>query len=241
MNVDELSLWTRCRQGDETARQELILLYLPLATFWGKKISMIAGWADSQDLKQEGVFGLMRAVERFKPSREVEFKAFARRFIRGAIFESSEFTRDLARRQREIYSTIRRAEDDLTKTLRRNPTIEEVADKTGLTIKQIRNAIDAMGIASAGELPEPESGPASTLIETPEGERETKLLVALSQLNAREQEIIRLYYCEDFSHDEIAQKLGLTISNAIKIRQRAIKKLRKLLGGDGNGGHDDSK
>ena len=229
MNADELSLWTRCRQGEETARKELILLYLPLAMFWAKRISMIAGWANPEDLKQEGVIGLIKAIDRFDPSRGVEFKAFARSVIRGAICDSSEFTRDLARWQKENYRKIRRAEDELTKALQRIPTIEEVAEKTELTIQQILNAIDAVGVASAEELPDHEGAPASGKIETPQPERTIMLPQALSQLSAREQEIIRLYYWEDRSPEEIAQRLGLKVSNIIKIRQRAIKKLGKLL------------
>lgn len=233
MNADELSLWTRCRQGEEAARKELILLYLPLAIFWAKKISMIAGWANLEDLKQDGVIGLMKAIKRFDPSQGVKFKAFARGFIRGAIFDSSEFTRDLARRQKEIYLMTRRAEVELTKALQRNPTIQEVAERTELTIQQIQSAIDAMGVASAGELPDPEGAPASRMVETPHPERTIMLLEALSQLSAREQEIIRLYYWEDRSPEEIAQRLRLKVSNVIKIRQRAIKKLGKVLDVEG--------
>ncbi len=241
MNADELSLWARCRRGEDTARKELILLYLPLAIFWARKTSMIAGWANSEDLKQEGVIGLMKAIERFDPGQGVNFKFFARRFIRGAIFDSSEFTRDLARRQKEIYLMIRRAEVELTKALQRNPTIEEVAEKTELTFQQMQNAIDAVGVASAGGLPDFEGAPASRMVETPHPERTIMLLEALSHLSAREQEIIRLYYWEDQSPEEIAPKLGLTASNVTKIRQRAIKKLGKLLDGEGKGGHDEYK
>jgi RNA polymerase sigma factor (sigma-70 family) len=202
---------------------------------------MIAGWANAEDLAQIGVIGLMKAIERFDPGQGVNFKFFARRFIRGAIFDSSEFTRDLARRQKEIYLMIRRAEVELTKALQRNPTIEEVAEKTGLTIHQMQNAIDAVAVAGAGELPDHEGAPASGRIETPEPERSIMLLEALSHLSAREQEIIRLYYWEDQSPEEIAPKLGLTASNVTKIRQRATKKLGKLLDGEGKGGHDEYK
>jgi len=233
MNSDELSLWTRCSEGDETARNELIILYRPLAKFWAKKISMIAGWANSEDLMQDGVIGLMKAIERFDPSQGVKFNSFARRFVRGAIFDGSEFTRDLARRQKEIYRKIRRAEEELTKALQRIPTIEEVAEKTGLTIQQILNAIDAMGVAGAGELPDHEGAPASGTIETPQPERSIMLMEALSQLSEREQCIIDLFYWQDQSPQQIAQKLGLTASNVTKIRQRAIKKLGKLLDVDG--------
>jgi RNA polymerase sigma factor (sigma-70 family) len=232
MNAAELSLWMRCRQGEETARKELILSYLPLAKFWAKKISMIAGWANPEDLKQEGVIGLIKAIDRFDPSRGVEFRAFARSVIHGAICDSSEFTRDLARGQKENYRKLRRAEDELTKALQRIPTIEEVAEKTELTIQQIQNAIGAVGLASAEELPDHEGAPASGKIEAPQPERTIMLLQALSQLSAREQGIIRLYYWEDQSHEHIAQKLGLTVSNVIKIRQRAIKNLGKLLEGE---------
>ena len=241
MNAGELSLWTRCRQGEETARKDLILLYLPLAMFWAKKISMIAGWANAEDLKQDGVIGLIKAVERFDPIQGVEFRAFARSFIRGAIFDGSEFTRDLARRQKEIYLMIRRAEDELTKALLRNPTIKEVSEKTELTIQQILNAIDAMGVASAGELPDPEGAPAPRMVETPRLERTIMLMEALAKLSARDQEIIHLYSWEDRSPEEIAQRLGLKVGNVIKIRQRAIKTLGKLLDVERKGGDDEYK
>ncbi|MEK6406800.1 MAG: sigma-70 family RNA polymerase sigma factor [Acidobacteriota bacterium] len=241
MKPDELSLWARYRQGDERSREELILFYLPLAIVWAKRLSRIAGWANWEDLKQDGVIGLMKAIERFDPGRGVEFRCFARSYIRGAILDSSEFTRDLARRQEEIYRKIRRAEDELTKALQRNPTVEEVAEKTELTIEQIRNAIDAMGVAFAGELPDAEGAPASPRVLTPPPERAIMLLEALSHLSAREQEIIRLYYWEDQPHEEIAQSLGLKVSNVIKIRQRAIKRLGKVLDVEGKGRQDGDK
>jgi RNA polymerase sigma factor (sigma-70 family) len=239
MNSDEQNLWVRCREGDDVACKELVLFYLPLATYWAKRISRSAGWANPDDLKQEGVIGLIKAVRRFDPNRGVSFNAFARSFIRGAIFDSSEFTRDLARRQKEIYLTIRRAEVELSNALQRNPTIEEVAKKTELTTQQIRNALDAIGLASAGEIPDPESAALMRTVETPDPERTLALMEALSRLSARENEIIQLCYWKGMSPEETAQVMGLTVSNVIKIRQRANKKLRKLLDARERGGHDE--
>lgn len=245
MTEDERSLWERYCKADETAseeaRKELIMYYLPLAVVWARRVSRIAGWANPEDLKQDGVIGLMKAIERFDPSRGVKFKFFANPYIRGAIFDSSEFTRDLARRQEEIYRKMRLAEGELTKALQRNPTIEEVAERTELTIEQIQNAIDAMGVAFAGELPDAEVAPASRMVETPQPERAIMLLEALSYLSAREQETIRRYYWEDQPHEEIAQRLELTVSNVIKIRQRAIGKLRMRLDVKREGGHDEDR
>jgi len=245
MTEDERSLWESYCVADETAREtareNLILFYLPLAIVWAKRVSRIAGWANWEDLKQDGVIGLMNAIRRFDVSKGVKFKYFASPHIRGAIFDSSEFTRDLARRQEEIYRKIRRAEGVLTKALQRNPTIEEVAERTELTIEQIQNAIDAMGLAFAGELPDAEVAPARGVVETPRPERAIMLLEALSQLNAREQETIRRYYWEDQPHEEIAKRLALTVSNVIKIRQRAIGKLRKRLDVKWEGRHDEDR
>jgi RNA polymerase sigma factor (sigma-70 family) len=229
MNPDELSLWARYREGDQSSREELILFYLPLAIVWARRVSKIAGWANWEDLKQDGVVGLIKAIERFDPGRGVEFRYFARSYIRGAIFDSPELTRDLARRQEEVYRKVRRTEDELTKALQRNPTIEEVAEKSELTVEQICNAIDAVAVAFAEELPDAESAPPSPRGLTPQQDKAFMLLTAISYLSSREEKIIRLYYWEDKSHKEIAEIMGLSDSNVLKIRQRAILKLGKVL------------
>lgn len=236
MIEDGLDLWDR----HETARKELILFYLPLVDLLAKRIARSTG-TNWEDLRQDGTIGLIKAIGRFDPSQGVPFKAFAKPYIRGAIFDSHELTRDLARRQEEICRKIRRIEDDLTKALQRNPTIEEVAEKTELTIEQIQNAIDARGVAYAGEFPDAEDIQTSHLIEIPQPERTIFVLEALSHLSEREKEIICLYYWEDQPPEEIGQKFGLTASNVTKIRQRAIKKLRKRFDVQMKGDHDEDR
>lgn len=228
MIEEEVTLWERFGRRDEAAQRELILFYLPLVDVLAKRIarSIGAGW---QDLRQDGAIGLMKAIARFDPGQGVPFRVFAKNYIRGAIFDSSELTHNLARRQDEIYRKLRQAEHELTQSLQRNPTIEEVAEKAELTIDQIRNAIDARGLAFAGDLPDAEDMPGPGRFEVPRPERTICLLEALACLNAREQEIIRLYYWEDKSHEEIAREVGLAAGNVKKIRQRAIVKLRKRL------------
>jgi RNA polymerase sigma-B factor len=229
MKRDEFRLWTLCRWGDDEARKELVLLYLPLAMFWARQISRTAPWANLEDLKQYGVIGLIKAVERYDPSKGIKFKSFARKFICGAIFDSPEFTRDLARRQKEICVAVRQADAELTLEFQRIPTIQEIAARTGLTIQQILNANDALAVAAVTERLDPEAANFPLVPEPRRTDRTIMLLEALSRLTEREQEIIRLYYWSDCSAQEIAQKLGLTETNVTKIRQRVIKKLGKLL------------
>jgi len=224
MTEDEFDLW----ENRDSMRKHLILMYLPLVDVLAKRIARSAG-CNWEDLRQDGAIGLIKAVERFDHTQGVPFKAFARNYIRGAIFDGTELTRDMARRQEQTYRKVRKVETDLTKVLGRNPTIEEVAEEAQVTTNQILNAIDAHGVAFAGEFPDSETLSTSVAVVVPETERNILLLQAAATLNAREQEIIRLYYWEDRSHEEIGQALGLTVSNVTKIRQRAINKLRKVL------------
>jgi RNA polymerase sigma factor for flagellar operon FliA len=234
MNEDELRLWKRYSQGNEAAHKELILSYLYLAKIWARRISRIASWANQEDLLQEGVIGLINAIRGFDPSRDVPFERYANQYIRGAILDSSELTRELTRRQQEICRIIKHADAELTRVLQRNPTIEEVADETGLSVEQMTNAICAMGIAFAREPLDAEEPPAPIRVELAQQERTIVIQDALSRLSKRERSVVICYYWEDQSHEEIARRLELTVSNATKIRQRAIRKLRKELGAEGD-------
>ena len=241
MTGEELSLWERYGRGDEAARKELLLSYLPLVEVLAKRVARSAGWTNREDLKQEGVIGLIGAATKFDPSRRVAFKTFAKPYILGAIFDSSELTRDLARRQQEISRRVREAEAELTKTLQRNPTIEEVAEKTELTIEQIGNAIDAMSVAFAEALPDTEDLSVANRVEAAQAEAKILVQEAISQLNEREARIIIYYYLEDQSPREIASRLALTENNVTKIRQRALHRLRELLSVTGKGGRDEDR
>src|SRR5438309_1979254 len=121
MTGEELSLWERYARGDEAARKELLLSYLPLVEVLAKRIARSTG-ANWEDLRQDGAIGLIKAISRFDLGQGVPFRAFAKHYIRGAIFDSSELTRDLARRQEEILRKFKQTEDELIQTLQRNPT-----------------------------------------------------------------------------------------------------------------------
>ena len=229
MNAADAILWNNCSRGDDSACRELILSYLYLVKTWARRISRMANWTSQEDLIQDGAIGLINAVRKFDPNRNVPFERYASPYIRGAILDSSDVTRELARRQQEICGKIKRVAAQLTKMLQRNPTIDEVADETSLTPEQILNAIDAMGVAFAGELSSAEETQAAYGVQRPQQETGALLHDALSRLSERERSVVTSYYLEDRPHEEIARRLGLTESNVSKIRQRAIKKLREYL------------
>jgi len=229
MTTEELGLWERYGQGEEAARKALILRYLPLVELLARRIARSADWTDWEDLKQDGIIGLMQAMVRFDPRRGVAFKTFARFYIRGAIFDSPELTRALARRQQEICRQVREAEAELTAMLQRQPTLEEVERATGLSAEQIYTALDAIGLTFADTLADADT---DTVAATEPARSETTTLVreALAQLTEREAQIVIYYYVEGRSTREISRQLDLSVSNVTKIRQRAMRKLSKLLG-----------
>lgn len=246
MIEDEFDLW----ESYETARKNLILFYLPVIDRRAKAIAWRTGRTNWEDLRQDGVIGLMKAIGRFNPSQGVPFTAFAKEYIRGAILDSKEITRNMTRRQEEVYRKIRRAENALTKTLERNPTIEEVAEKTKLSVEQIQKALDARGVAYAEGFPDGETLPASGPLTRSRPESAILIEEALSHLTETEQKIIHLHYVEEMSHEKIAENLEIIPIEVTRIRQRAIgkvaktcqramKKVRKQLDVKMKGGQDE--
>ena len=225
MNEDERSLWER----HEKARKDLILSYMGLVKLLARRIARSADWANPDDLVQDGVIGLIKAIERFDPDKGSSFRAFATQYICGAIYDGAELSRAIARHPEQLYRRIRRAEDELTKALQRNPTIEEVAEKTGLTAEQIQNAIDALRLAFAKGFPDADDSTPLGGVQTAEQEQAAMIEDGIAQLDERQQKVIRLYYWEDLTDKQIAAKLHLTLSNTTKLRQRALDKLRGWL------------
>ncbi len=223
MKEHEQVLWQRYID----ARNELVVYYLPLISYWVKKIAGKAYWTNKEDLSQEAVKGIIEAIGKFNLNRQVEFNTFARPYIYRAILESSELTRDLMRTQYENYCKVQKANDVLMKRLERKPTIEEIANEAKLTIKQVDRAIDAFSIAFAAELPD-------FIVEKPTDvveQQDAKILIEqmLAHLTQDKVTILTDYYITGLSDDEIGRKLNKQPDTVKKARLRALKQLSKLL------------
>jgi RNA polymerase sigma factor (sigma-70 family) len=229
MKDDELGLWKRYSQGDQPVREELILRYLYLVKIQVGKISRLAHWANREDLMQEGIKGLITALEGFDPDGGGEFAAYAWKFIRGAIFRNPELQRDLTRRQYDNYRKVINVHDTLMQELGRRPALEEIVEASGLSAGQVMNAFDATSIAFAEGLPDNDSESAISK-GTAEIQYERILIKeALSRLGEKEVLILTEHYWGDQSDRAIAEKFGMKEDTVTKTRKRAIKKMRALL------------
>ncbi|HSF04990.1 MAG TPA: sigma-70 family RNA polymerase sigma factor [Methylomirabilota bacterium] len=196
------------------------------------------------DLIQEGNLGLLKAIDRFQYRRGFKFSTYATWWIRQAI------TRAIADRGRTIrmpvhvverLHKISRAQRTLTAKLGRDPSPEELARRTRIPAKKIRFVLDAARQPTSLESPIGENvvlgdvlaDPAAT---SPIGDLlaedlSTQVSHALTRLNAREREIVRLRFGigdgESQTLEEIGQRLGLTRERIRQLEVQALRKLRR--------------
>ena len=237
---EKRELMVRVRDGDETARREMICGNLRLVLsivqrFTGRK-------ENPDDLFQVGCIGLIKAVDNFDIDKEVMFSTYAvpmivgdvRRYLRdSSSVRISRSIRDLAYRSLQ-------ARDELAATLDRDPTPEEIATHLGVPREQIVNAMEA--IIEPISLYEPvfsENGDSLYVIDqlsdtsrdsTDESWLENiALREAVRTLTPREQKIIHLRYYKDKTQMEIASEIGISQAQVSRVEKAALEKLRKQL------------
>src|SRR5678816_22985 len=124
---DTKALWQDYRATrDQAVRDRLILTYAPLVKFVAGRLgSSLPSHVDEQDLVSYGLLGLIGAIERFDPGREIKFETFAMARIRGAIIDELRSLDWVPRSVRTRARQIERAIAALEKELHRAPTDEE--------------------------------------------------------------------------------------------------------------------
>ena len=170
------TLWQEYRRsGDQLLRDRLILTYAPLVKFVAGRVgASLPSHVDEQDLVSYGLLGLIGAIERFDPDREIKFETFAMARIRGAIIDELRSLDWVPRSVRTRARQIERAIATLEKELMRAPTDEEIAKKLGVTNDELEDSlreISRSSVAALDELWSPSgSGDQIALIDTIEDE-----------------------------------------------------------------------
>ena len=153
---DTSGLWQEYRKtGDRAVRDRLILTYAPLVKFVAGRLgSGLPAHVDEGDLVSYGLLGLIGAIERFDPDREIKFETYAIARIKGAIIDELRALDWVPRSVRARARDIERAIAELEKKLHRAPTDEEIGAKLGMTEDELGESLTEISRSSIAALDE---------------------------------------------------------------------------------------
>jgi RNA polymerase sigma-B factor len=233
----------------EWLRQELIAGYLPVARHIARKYSSRGEHLD--DLEQVASVGLVLAVDRFDPTRDVDFLSFAVPTITGEVLR---YFRDraamirLPRRLRQLRGQIYDAAAELAQHCGRAARPSEIARRLGVDVEVVLEALAAQGASHTASLDEPafnadegrdspdharfagalgETEPQYDLVEYREA-----LAPLLAELPTRERRILLMRFFGGMTQTEIGQQVGISQMHVSRLLSRTLNRLRKQLVAD---------
>jgi RNA polymerase sigma factor for flagellar operon FliA len=233
--------------GSGQARERLILHYAPLVKYVAGRLGAgLPQSVEQADLVSNGMFGLMDALDKYDPAREVKFETYAIPRIRGAILDELRAMDWVPRSIRFKAREVEKAHTQLEAKLGRAPTDAEVADQLGIDLEELHEVITQISLVSVMALEEvvggDEKGEQRSLLDTLadaatsdptaglEGQEMRGLLsAAINSLSEREKIVITLYYFEGLTLSEIGDILGVTESRVCQIHTKAVGVLRNNL------------
>jgi RNA polymerase sigma factor for flagellar operon FliA len=242
-------LWERYKyRGDRAARERLILAYSPLVKYVaGRMGNGLPSHIEEADLISYGLLGLIGAVERFDPMRQIKFETYAISRIKGSIIDELRSLDWVPRSVRSKAREIEKACAVLENRLQRAPTDEEIATELNISVPEFRQSLTQISNTSIVALDELWSisgsdGDQASLIDTvedPKGkdpsrmldlrELKARLAAAIDALPKREKIVIALYYYESLTLREIGEVLGVTESRVSQLHTKAILRLKGRL------------
>src|SRR3954451_121791 len=242
-------LWADYKaSGSRDARDRLIVHYSPLVKYVAGRVSVgLPQNIEQADLVSYGIFGLIDAIEKFDPDRNIKFETYAIARIKGAIIDELRSIDWVPRSVRAKSRSVEKAYAKLEAALLRTPTDAEVAAEMGISeteLHTIFNQISFVGLVALDEMLSGsggERGESTTLGETIPDKREGPvaafevdemkqiLATAINRLGDREKIVLTLYYYEGLTLAEIGDVLGVPESRVCQIHTKAVLQLRSRM------------
>ena len=234
--VNEALLEDYARTHDPELMARLVEAYLPLSAAVAKKFA--GRGVEAEDLEQVAAMALMRAIERFEPGRGLQFSTYAVPSIAGALRNCIRDQGSAIRLGRDVRASLTklyRVQDELTRELRREPSLRELAAGMAITDDELLALLDArdgaqtvsLNAASAGE----EALTLEACLGVPEDgyervEQREWLRWVMSLLTPQEQRLLELRYLSRLGQRDTARALGVSQMKVSRMERRILERLR---------------
>ena len=231
--------------GVEYSREEIIHKYLHVVKYVAGRISVnLPPNVEINDLINDGILGLIDAIEKYDDGRGVKFKTYAITRINGAIIDALRSLDWVPRAVRQRARDLDRAHQELELSLGRAPSSEEIAAHMGLIAKELDQLMQRVGGASLLSLEEVlpnDRGHQVPLVDTlkddvhdvvgefEDGEVRAALVRAVESLSEQQRTVVTMYYFEGRSIKEIKAALNVSESRVSQIHSKAVIQLRGRL------------
>ena len=230
---------------DPRLRDRLVFMHERMVRYLASRFGHAAG-TTIEDLVQVGYIGLISAIDRYDPSKGVNFVTYAVPTILGEIkryFRDQTWGLKAPRRLRELGLSLRRIREELEQRLGRPPTIAEMAHYANVSEERPLQAMDLDRIYQPASLDAQladDSGAEKATVWEAIGEEDPQmarveekeaLRRALERLEERQQEIIQMRFYEELSQAEVARRLGISQMHVSRLERQALTKRRHLLTG----------
>lgn len=222
-------------------RDQLLIEQLPQVRYIARRIhDRLPQHVDVEDLIHAGILGLMDAIEKYDPKKNVQLKSYAKYRIRGAILDSLReldwSPRELRKRARRIEAAHRKLRYDLG----RAATEQEIADELEMELEEYQQllgelrGLDLSSLQAGGG----EDGQEEIIQRQPadqewnpfdlclQSEMKGLLAEAIGELNEKEKQVLALYYFEELTMKEVGAVLGVGESRVSQIHSAALVRVR---------------
>ena len=223
---------------DERSRDELVELFRPLAIHLAGRYARRG--QDTEDLIQVAMLGLLNAIDRFDPDFGSRFISFAVPTITGEIkrhFRDSGWGTGVPRRLKDASVITRQANEQLTQRLGRSPTIDEIAEETGLPADDVAEAA-ALGSAYRPDALDAPTGlqEAARIDQLGNTDDRFELFLDLQALERvlegrpdRDKQLLHMRFYEELTQRQIAERMGISQMHVSRLLAACLEEIRLLL------------
>jgi RNA polymerase sigma factor for flagellar operon FliA len=231
-------------------QEQMVLQYAPLIKYIASRLALrLPSHISLDDLISSGIIGLIDAVQKFDPAKNINFKTYAEFRIKGAMLDELRSLDWIPRSVRKKAHLIEKAYAQLQRSLGRPAEAEEVAGFLGLELEEFYQLLDETKTVSVVALEERRNNAGghvgyleSELLETIQDDnaRDSLLAAHFSELQGimmqaiealpdKEKLLISLYYYEELTMKEIGQIMGYTESRISQLHTQAMYRLKHKL------------